>query len=228
MKVHFYQIYFKEREEQYEENLVEYFLSTIFMANVVAMAGTGDDYNIETRNDNGVEVYSVLENDECNRDEAMAEILRLTGDPSYTQQPSLFRASDPLYQNNQGYHGTTTAYGWKCLYNYDNYFNYVFEGGQSAMWTGSGTCDKIILFENITVTSQTNAIAWPFSITSSVSASSASWNSEAFTGTNIAGASYSNFKISSSGTLRVSFVDGADIYKGNIVYRPMATIYYGI
>lgn len=25
MKVHFYQIYFKEREEQYEENLVEYF-----------------------------------------------------------------------------------------------------------------------------------------------------------------------------------------------------------
>ena len=56
MKVHFYQIYFKEREEQYEENLVEYFLSTIFMANVVAMAGTGDDYNIETRNDNGVEV----------------------------------------------------------------------------------------------------------------------------------------------------------------------------
>lgn len=110
MKVHFYQIYFKEREEQYEENLVEYFLSTIFMANVVAMAGTGDDYNIETRNDNGVEVYSVLENDECNRDEAMAEILRLTGDPSYTQQPSLFRASDPLYQNNQGYHGTTTAY----------------------------------------------------------------------------------------------------------------------
>lgn len=85
MKVHFYQIYFKEREEQYEENLVEYFLSTIFMANVVAMAGTGDDYNIETRNDNGVEVYSVLENDECNRDEAMAEILRLTGDPSYTQ-----------------------------------------------------------------------------------------------------------------------------------------------
>ena len=200
MKVHFYQIYFKEREEQYEENLVEYFLSTIFMANVVAMAGTGDDYNIETRNDNGVEVYSVLENDECNRDEAMAEILRLTGDPSYTQQPSLFRASDPLYQNNQGYHGTTTAYGWKCLYNYDN----------------------------ITVTSQTNAIAWPFSITASVSASSASWNSEAFTGTNIAGASYSNFKISSSGTLRVSFVDGADIYKGNIVYRPMATIYYGI
>ena len=198
------------------------------MANVVAMAGTGDDYNIETRNDNGVEVYSVLENDECNRDEAMAEILRLTGDPSYTQQPSLFRASDPLYQNNQGYHGTTTAYGWKCLYNYDNYFNYVFEGGQSAMWTGSGTCDKIILFENITVTSQTNAIAWPFSITASVSASSASWNSEAFTGTNIAGASYSNFKISSSGTLRVSFVDGADIYKGNIVYRPMATIYYGM
>ena len=61
--------------------------------------------------------------------------------------------------------------------------NYVFEGGQSAMWTGSGTCDKIILFENITITSQTNAIAWPFSITSSVSASSASWNSEAFTGT---------------------------------------------
>lgn len=54
MKVHFYQIYFKEREEQYEENLVEYFLSTIFMANVVAMAGTGDDYNIETRNDNVV------------------------------------------------------------------------------------------------------------------------------------------------------------------------------
>ena len=52
MKVHFYQIYFKEREEQYEENLVEYFLSTIFMANVVAMAGTCDDYNIETRNDN--------------------------------------------------------------------------------------------------------------------------------------------------------------------------------
>ena len=52
------------------------------------MAGTCDDYNIETRNDNGVEVYSVLENDECNRDEAMAEILRLTGDPSYTQQPS--------------------------------------------------------------------------------------------------------------------------------------------
>lgn len=151
MKVHFYQIYFKEREEQYEENLVEYFLSTIFMANVVAIAGTGDDY-----------------------------------------------------------------------------FNYVFEGGQSVMWTGSGTCDKIILFENITVTSQTNAIAWPFSITASVSASSASWNSEAFTGTNIAGASYSNFKISSSGTLRVSFVDGADIYKGNIVYRPMATIYYGI
>ena len=83
------------------------------MANVVAMAGTCDDYNIETRNDNGVEVYSVLENDECNRDEAMAEILRLTGDPSYTQQPSLFRASDPLYKNNQGYHGTTTAYGWK-------------------------------------------------------------------------------------------------------------------
>ena len=68
----------------------------------------------------------------------------------------------------------------------------------------------------------------PFSITSSVSASSASWNSEAFTGTNVAGASYSSFKISSSGTLRVSFVDGADIYKGNIVYRPMATIYYGI
>ena len=56
----------------------------------------------------------------------------------------------------------------------------------------------------------------------------ASWNSEAFTGTNVAGASYSSFKISSSGTLRVSFVDGADIYKGNIVYRPMATIYYGI
>ena len=82
--------------------------------------------------------------------------------------------------------------------------------------------------ENITITSQTNAIAWPFSITSSVSASSASWNSEAFTGTNVAGASYSSFKISSSGTLRVSFVDGADIYKGNIVYRPMATIYYGI
>jgi len=158
----------------------------------------------------------------------MAEILRLTGDPSYTQQPSLFRASDPLYKNNQGYHGTTTAYGWKRLYNYDDYFNYVFEGGQSAMWTGSGTCDKIILFENITITSQTNAIAWPFSITSSVSASSASWNSEAFTGTNVAGASYSSFKISSSGTLRVSFVDGADIYKGNIVYRPMATIYYGI
>ena len=76
----------------------------------------------------------------------MAEILRLTGDPSYTQQPSLFRASDPLYKNNQGYHGTTTAYGWKRLYNYDDYFNYVFEGGQSAMWTGSGTCDKIILF----------------------------------------------------------------------------------
>lgn len=75
---------------------------------------------------------------------------------------------------------------------------------------------------------QRNAIAWPFSITSSVSASSASWNSEAFTGTNVAGASYSSFKISSSGTLRVSFVDGADIYKGNIVYRPMATIYYGI
>lgn len=25
MKVHFYQIYFKEREEQYEENFVEYF-----------------------------------------------------------------------------------------------------------------------------------------------------------------------------------------------------------
>ena len=138
------------------------------------------------------------------------------------------RASDPLYKNNQGYHGTTTAYGWKRLYNYDDYFNYVFEGGQSAMWTGSGTCDKIILFENITITSQTNAIAWPFSITSSVSASSASWNSEAFTGTNVAGASYSSFKISSSGTLRVSFVDGADIYKGNIVYRPMATIYYGI
>ena len=75
--------------------LLSIFLSTIFMANVVAMAGTCDDYNIETRNDNGVEVYSVLENDECNRDEAMAEILRLTGDPSYTQQPSLFRASDP-------------------------------------------------------------------------------------------------------------------------------------
>ena len=91
--------------------LLSIFLSTIFMANVVAMAGTCDDYNIETRNDNGVEVYSVLENDECNRDEAMAEILRLTGDPSYTQQPSLFRASDPLYKNNQGYHGTTTAYG---------------------------------------------------------------------------------------------------------------------
>lgn len=51
---------------------------------------------------------------------------------------------------------------------------------------------------------------------------------ETFTGTNVAGASYSSFKISSSGTLRVSFVDGADIYKGNIVYRPMATIYYGI
>ena len=64
----------------------------------------------------------LLENDECNRDEAMAEILRLTGDPSYTQQPSLFRASDPLYKNNQGYHGTTTAYGWKRLYNYDDYF----------------------------------------------------------------------------------------------------------
>ena len=78
--------------------LLSIFLSTIFMANVVAMAGTCDDYNIETRNDNGVEVYSVLENDECNRDEAMAEILRLTGDPSYTQQPSLFRASDPLYK----------------------------------------------------------------------------------------------------------------------------------
>lgn len=91
--------------------LLSIFLSTIFMANVVAMAGTCDDYNIETRNDNGVEVYSVLENDECNRDEAMAEILRLTGDPSYTQQPSLFRASDPLYKNNQGYHGTTTAHG---------------------------------------------------------------------------------------------------------------------
>ena len=66
--------------------LLSIFLSTIFMANVVAMAGTCDDYNIETRNDNGVEVYSVLENDECNRDEAMAEILRLTGDPSYTQR----------------------------------------------------------------------------------------------------------------------------------------------
>lgn len=100
--------------------LLSIFLSTIFMANVVAMAGTCDDYNIETRNDNGVEVYSVLENDECNRDEAMAEILRLTGDPSYTQQPSLFRASDPLYKNNQGYHGTTTAYGWKRLYNYND------------------------------------------------------------------------------------------------------------
>lgn len=107
--------------------LLSIFLSTIFMANVVAMAGTCDDYNIETRNDNGVEVYSVLENDECNRDEAMAEILRLTGDPSYTQQPSLFRASDPLYKNNQGYHGTTTAYGWKRLYNYDDYFNYTGE-----------------------------------------------------------------------------------------------------
>ena len=43
--------------------LLSIFLSTIFMANVVAMAGTCDDYNIETRNDNGVEVYSVLEND---------------------------------------------------------------------------------------------------------------------------------------------------------------------
>lgn len=41
--------------------LLSIFLSTIFMANVVAMAGTCDDYNIETRNDNGVEVYSVLE-----------------------------------------------------------------------------------------------------------------------------------------------------------------------
>ena len=40
--------------------LLSIFLSTIFMANVVAMAGTCDDYNIETRNDNGVEVYSVL------------------------------------------------------------------------------------------------------------------------------------------------------------------------
>ena len=57
--------------------LLSIFLSTIFMANVVAMAGTCDDYNIETRNDNGVEVYSVLENDECNRDEAMAEIRKM-------------------------------------------------------------------------------------------------------------------------------------------------------
>ena len=56
--------------------LLSIFLSTIFMANVVAMAGTCDDYNIETRNDNGVEVYSVLENDECNRDEAMAKTIR--------------------------------------------------------------------------------------------------------------------------------------------------------
>ena len=60
MKVHFYQIYFKEREEQYEENLVEYFLSTIFMANVVAMAGTCDDYNIETRNDNVSKLKAIL------------------------------------------------------------------------------------------------------------------------------------------------------------------------
>ena len=29
------------------------------MANVVAMAGTCDDYNIETRNDNGVEVQCI-------------------------------------------------------------------------------------------------------------------------------------------------------------------------
>lgn len=39
--------------------LLSIFLSTIFMANVVAMAGTCDDYNIETRNDNGVEVQCI-------------------------------------------------------------------------------------------------------------------------------------------------------------------------
>ena len=65
MKVHFYQIYFKEREEQYEENLVEYFLSTIFMANVVAMAGTCDDYNIETRNDNVSKLNAILPHKEA-------------------------------------------------------------------------------------------------------------------------------------------------------------------
>ena len=65
MKVHFYQIYFKEREEQYEENLVEYFLSTIFMANVVAMAGTCDDYYIETRNDNVSKLKAILPHKEA-------------------------------------------------------------------------------------------------------------------------------------------------------------------
>ena len=40
--------------------LLSIFLSTIFMASVVAMAGNCDDYKLETRNDNCVEVYSVL------------------------------------------------------------------------------------------------------------------------------------------------------------------------
>lgn len=183
-------------------------------------------YAIETNYDKCVQVYSVIGEEQDERNFAMQDIMQLTGDPAFNESLGAMRAVEPWYQNGQQDHGSTTAYSWKRLHFFEDYFNYVFEGGQSAMWTGSGNCDKIILFENISVNSTTKTIAWPFSVGASTTSSSASWSSEPFTGTNVAGASYSNFRVAAAGTLSVTFVDGADIYKGSIIRRPMVTIAY--
>lgn len=83
------------------------------------------------------------------------------------------------------------------------------------------------MFENIQITSATQSIAWPFSVGYTISGSSASWTSQMFTNTNIAGTSYSNLSVSANGTLQILFTDGGDVYiDGKQILRPIANIVY--
>lgn len=145
---------------------------------------------MKTYNDNGVTVYSFdVEDEEC-RQAAMEYINKLTGDPGSSPQiRGPLRPGESEYHNDTEYDGDAIAYAWKenTAGTWDN----NFEGGQLSGWTGSGSCDYVVLNQGISVSGIGVTISWPPAV--SGSGSSASWQSQPIY-ENIAGASFSGMK----------------------------------
>ena len=193
--------------------------STLGKANIENYNLSDKEFTLDVYDDNGVTVYSVDADDENYRESAMEYVNMLTGDSKHEAQLSgLLKPGQSEYHNDTQFDGNAKSYAWKKNTASSTGNNFI--GGQASLWLGSGSCDYIVLNQNINVSGFGVSISWPPSV--SGNGKSGSWQSQPIY-KDVASASFKGFYVSGT-AFSCSFTENGDVYKGGRIYRPVTYI----